>query len=300
MFVRLAALFDSAFATPADPPPPASETWDLIVTSGDDGTPAPALVPARTDGDVILGIDAESYALWMGRRGATLYAVDLVSRRALYWTARAAAAPAWERSRPFLPIVQVMLDATPWIAVHAAAIAWRGRAALLVGAGRSGKTSLSLAGLRAGWQFAGDDYILLRTDDAPAVAPLYATARLRDDMLPHFRGLEPARREISDDTGERRHELSFNLMPPAGLIGGAPLSSVLLLDRRGSDAPRFEPVNRTVVLASLVANTTVATPGHGATRTAKLLRLLSAMTPVRFDPGRAFGPALDALAEAVA
>ena len=33
------------------------------------------------------------------------------------------AIPAWERSRPFLPILQVMLDATPWIAVHAAAIA---------------------------------------------------------------------------------------------------------------------------------------------------------------------------------
>jgi hypothetical protein len=273
-----------------------SNRWELYVTAGDEGSPAPDLVPSISAGATQLGIYSSSYVLWMGFRGETLYAVDVARRRALCWFARAADVPAWERSRPFLPILQVIFDATPWIAVHAAAIAWRGHGILLAGPGRAGKTSLALAGMRAGWRFAGDDYVLLRTDATPAIEPIYATARLRDDMLSHFREMEPARREVSEETGERRHELSFGPTPEFGTIGGAPLSAIVLIDRRGAAAPTFMPVSRTALMAIMVGNLAVATPGHESARTAKLLRLLAALTPRRFDPGAAFGPALEALA----
>ena len=289
----LAAMFSSSFALPAAA---AAAGWDIFVTAGDQGTAAPALVPGDAGGEIMLAADGAAFGLWMGRHTPTLYAVDHIRRRALYWVSGIAAVPAWERARPFLPIFQAMLDATPWIAVHAAAIAWRGRAVLLAGTGHAGKTSLSLAGLRAGWRFAGDDFVLLRTGPAPEVAPLYATARLRDDMLPQFRALEPARREISEDDGERRHELSFGQMPGAGEMGGAPLAAILLLERRGAAAPQFAPASRTAVLAALAASTATAAPGHGAARTGKLLQALAGHRPQRFDPGPAFAPALAALA----
>jgi hypothetical protein len=289
---RLAALFAGAFACAAAGLAPA---WTLSVAAGG---ARPALAPPGAGGEMRLREDAAGYALWMGRHAPVLQAVDRLARTALYWVESTAQVPAWERSRPFLPILQAMLDDTPWIAVHGAAIAWGGRAALLAGPGRAGKTSLALAGLAAGWRFAGDDFVLLRTDAAPAVAPLYATARLRDDMVGHFPGLVAARREISEEDGERRHEL--DLPPALGEIGGAPLATALLLERRGAAAPALAPAGRAALLNALAATTLVATPGAATPRTARLLALMQRLAaPRRFDPGPDFAAALAALREAV-
>lgn len=296
----LADAFGPAFAaSPAACGADADAGWQLAVASGSAGTPPPALVPAARGGDMRLSAGEDAYALWMGRHAPTLYAVDRVRRRALYWVEDPAAIPAWERSRPFLPIIQVMLDATPWIAVHAAAVAREGGAVMLTGPGRAGKTTLSLAALKAGWRFAGDDYVLLRTD-APQVAPLFATARLRDDMAARFPWIGAVLREVSQELGERRHELVLAGRPELGVIGGAELKAVLLLDRRGAEAPEFGAASRTAVLSTLMANTLVATPGYEAARTAKVMRLLAMLRPRRFDPGAGFGPALDALAGVLA
>jgi hypothetical protein len=295
---ELAAAFSPAFAgatSAAAQVADDGEVWQITVASGSGGTPAPALVPAERGGDMRLGAGPEAYVLWMGRHAPTLYAVDLERRQALYWVEDAAAIPAWERSRPFLPILQVMLDATPWIAVHAAAIARDGGAVMLTGPGRAGKTTLALAALKAGWRYCGDDYVLLRTD-VPEVAPLFATARLRDDMAARFPWIGTVLREVSQELGERRHELVLGGQGGGGVIGGAELKAMLLLDRRGAEAPQFGPATRTAVLSTLMANTLVATPGYEAARTAKVMRLLALLRPRRFDPGADFGPALDALA----
>ena len=275
--------------------------WDVFVTAGDQGTPPPSLVPNLINREMLLSDVGSYYALWAGQHAPALYAVDIERRRALYWIAKADDIPVSERTRPFLAIVQVILNSTPWMMVHAAAIAWRGRAALLTGPGRAGKTSLALAGLGAGWRYAGDDYVLVRTSGTPEVAPIYSTARLRDDMVRHFPALESARFGISEDDGDRRHELSLGLLPEGTReFGGAPLSAVLLLRRNGAATPRFEPISRTALLAALAAHTATSMPGQFQQRTAKLLQFLAAVEPRCFDPGSTFGPALDALAEALA
>jgi hypothetical protein len=237
---------------------------------------------------------ADRYCLWMGRHSPSLYVVDRPSRRAICWIAEKAEVKAWEGSRPFLPALQAMLDDSPWLAVHAAALALEDRAILLAGPGRAGKTTLSLAGLSAGWRFIGDDYVLVDCREAaPAVAPLFATARLRDDTVARFPNLAGARTAISHEFAERRHELSLRDFP--GLhAGSAQLSRLLFLERRGHPAPNFAPIRRSEVLAAMAANTFIATPGVKEPRLRKLSRLLSAALPARFDPGPRIE---DALAE---
>jgi len=296
---HMAELFSGSFAAATSGAATEAEGWDLYIAAGDEGAVAAELIPAAGISATQLFISSEIYVLWMGSLADTFYVVDIPHRRALCWFASARRVPAWERSRPFLPILQVIFDPTPWVAVHSAAIAWAERGLVLAGPGRAGKTSVALAALGAGWRFAGDDYVLLRTDSAPAVAPIYATARLRDDMFRYFRELEPARREISEEVGERRHELSLAQTPQGGQIGGAPLSAIFLLDRRGAAKPTFGPVSRSALLSTMAAAMAVATPGRGRVRTQKLLQLISRVTPRLFDPGSAFGPALQALADAV-
>ncbi len=291
---ELEALFANAFY-----PAPATRraSWSLFVRAAAESEPLPLPGFSANEAEMRLVESAERYCLWMGRHSPSLYIVDRPSRRAVCWVAQKSAVRAWERSRPFLPALQAMLDDSPWIAVHAAALAIKDRAILFAGPGRAGKTTLSLAGLGAGWRFMGDDYVLVDTSEgAPAVAPIFATARLRDDMVQRFPNLAGARIAISNDFGERRHELSLRRYPDLH-AGSARLERLLFLERSGHPAPNFAPIRRSVVLAAMAANTFVATPGAKEQRLRKLSRLLMAAPPARFDPGPRIE---DALAELMA
>ena len=288
----LEALFADAFY-PARAASGAS--WSLFVLAAAEGEPLPLPGFSQDEPDMRLVESAERYCLWMGRHSPSLYVVDRPSRRAVCWVTEKSAVKAWERSRPFLPALQAMFDDSPWLAVHAAALALADRAILFAGPGGAGKTTLSLAGLSAGWRFIGDDYVLVDTrEEAPAVAPLFATARLRDDMVARFPNLARARTAISHDFDERRHELSLRGIPE--LRGGAArLERLLFVERSGHLAPDFAPIRRSKVLAAMAANIFIATPGAREPRLRKLSRLLTAAPVARFDPGPRIEDALAAL-----
>jgi hypothetical protein len=294
--LELEALFANAFY-----PAPAAEraSWSLFVLVAAESAPLPLSGFSANEPDMRLVESADRYCLWMGRHSPSLYVVDRPSRRAICWVTEKSAVEAWERSRPFLPALQAMFDDSPWLAVHAAALALYDRAILFAGPGRAGKTTLSLAGLCAGWRFIGDDYVLVDTSEqAPAVAPLFATARLRDDMVERFPNLAAARTAISSDFDEKRHELSLRGI--ADLRGGpARLERLLFLERSGHPAPNFAPIRRSRVLAAMAANTFVATPGAKEPRLRKLWRLLMAAPPARFDPGPRIEDGLAALKAAL-
>ncbi|HEX4507147.1 MAG TPA: hypothetical protein VH722_15560 [Alphaproteobacteria bacterium] len=293
---RMAEMFAPALAVRSDRP----ADYVLQVSSGETGKPPAAIDADLLDGEMRFSADKDGYALWFGRYAQTLHTVDYPARRAAYWIPRADDIPAWERTRPFLPAFQAMLSPTDWVAVHAAGIADGERGILLVGQGKAGKTSLALAALEAGWRFAGDDFVAVRADGDPAIAPLYATARLRADMAGRFPALRPAEREISHDDGETRHELQLRALHSPPSITGAPLAAVLLLRRRGAPSPTFSPVSNAAVLSAMAAATATATPGYDAIRLRKYLRLLAVRPPLAFDPGPDFAAALAALREHVA
>jgi len=287
---------EDLFANAFYPAPAARDaSWSLFVLAAGEGEPLPLPGFSAKEPEMRLVEGADRFCLWMGRHSPSLYVVDRPSRRAICWVAEKSAVKAWERSRPFLPVLQAMFDDSPWLAVHAAALALKDRAILLSGPGRAGKTTLSLAGLSAGWRFIGDDYVLVDSrEQAPAVAPLFATARLRDDMVARFPNLAGARTAISHDFDERRHELSLRGIPE--LHGGAArLERLLFLDRSGHPAPDIAPIRRSKVLAAMAANTFIATPGAREPRLRKLSRLLTAVPAARFDPGPRIEDALAAM-----
>jgi hypothetical protein len=87
--------------------------------------------------------------------------------------ATASVAPELERL-----IVQAIVPATPHLlTLHAAALQHGGRAFLLAGQSGTGKTTLSLALKRAGWDFASDEIVLMSPDLRLRPLPLPACVK---------------------------------------------------------------------------------------------------------------------------
>jgi hypothetical protein len=149
---------------------------------------------------------------------------------------------------------------TPWTAVHGGAVGRGGRSLLLAGKGKSGKTTAALACARAGWDYAGDDYVFVNTVNG-AVAPLYATARMRTAAAKVFPDLLPASAELSNENDDRRHELRLAHFLGEERITGGSLAAILLPRRRGASAPEFATARRSDAFAALLTVTTTGLSG---------------------------------------
>ena len=223
-------------------------------------------------------VTGDYYLAWIPGDLPVLYALERSSRRGFVWLADGHA-PNWELSRPALPLIHAATVESPWTAVHGGAIGRGGRVLLLAGKGRTGKTTASLACARAGWQYAGDDYVFANSATG-RIEPLYCSARLRVDMAGQFADLLGTSAALSHDDGETRHELRL-----AGHLGGevegGVLAAILLARRRGAVRPLFEPARRVDAYAALVTVTMFGLPGWPKRITEKLSTLVG-LAPVYF------------------
>ncbi|MGH2400195.1 MAG: hypothetical protein ACRDF6_10155, partial [bacterium] len=69
------------------------------------------------------------------------------------------------------------------LALHAATVEINGQALMLVGAGRSGKTTLAAAFAQAGYRVLSEDVTCIALEGGPAIVPGPAMLRLRPDVL---------------------------------------------------------------------------------------------------------------------
>jgi hypothetical protein len=238
-----------------------------------DYAPRPREQPAAVVGD-------DWAASWQPGDLPVLYLFERKSRRALIWLA-AGAAPYWIVSRPTLPLMYYLSIGTPWLTLHAAAVARGGRTVLLVGGGRSGKSTAALACSVAGWDYVGDDYVYVNTVDG-RVEPLYRSARLRADMEPALSSIVTPGSEFSGSGDEARYELRLD----PGRVRGGKLAAILLPRRRSSLLPEFAPARPRDALAALYTSMTLVQFGWPETTIKKMTSLLS-LAPIAFvDTGQ--------------
>ena len=104
-------------------------------------------------------------------------------RTGIYWVQNAQVLPYWVLASPLRTLFHWWMERNGCQLVHAAAVGVGDRALLAVGKGGLGKSSTALACLEAGFEFMGDDYVIVRNDPAPTVYSLYATAKInREDV----------------------------------------------------------------------------------------------------------------------
>ena len=187
-------------------------------------------------------------------------------------------APPWIRSRPAISLIHAMMHETPWCAVHGAAVGSTAGFTLLAGEGRSGKTTAALACAKAGWRYAGDDFVAVNSETGQ-IEPLYCSARLRPSLVDTFKSFIGETTPVSDFNGEPRHELS--LADLGERIGGGQLRALFIPRRRGAALPEFTPARQSDAFRALLPTTAYELPGWPNEIADKVARI-GGLTPVFF------------------
>ncbi len=162
---------------------------------------------------------------------------DAHSNRAGVWFG--ARPPIWVASAPFLRILDAFYIRRGMLLCHGAAVAKNGRAVLIVGSSGAGKSTLSINACYCGYEYLGDDYVLLDPSAAsPAmVHSVHRSGRLvRAELAPEFIAKLDIQQEAEDPT-----EKSYFLPNDKAIRLVAPLAAIVQPKQRLADEPALLP-----------------------------------------------------------
>ena len=176
--------------------------------------------------------DAKHLTIWMPAPDRVLYVWDFETSTGVMWCTTETMPP-WLLGRPMLPLIHAYATQTEWCPLHASAVGRDGKFLLMVGPGRAGKSTAALSCAAAGWQYAGDDFVLINPTQR-LVEPLYTSARLRVNgpkelaaSLSRFIFAE------SNEYNDPRFELRFGARESETFIRGGVIERVLIPRRSG-------------------------------------------------------------------
>ena len=252
------------------------------------------LIPAAESDTVIVEEDG-FMAMWQPAPSRLFFSWSAASRRGMMWSAEPEPPP-WILSRPLLPMVHAAAVSTSWLPVHAAAVGRNGRFLALAGNSKAGKSTASLMCAQAGWEFAGDDFIMVDADNGD-IEPLYTSARVRATAPPELRPLiDETIVSETDKSGELSYELRLAPHDIGNRIRGGRIAAWLLPRRQGAKLPVFELASKSAAYVSLVTVTTMSLPFARGATAAKVLRMIGKAPTYFVDTGtdpHAIAPAFD-------
>jgi hypothetical protein len=148
-----------------------------------------------------------------------------------------------------------------WVPLHAAALTDGRRGVVVCAMGGGGKTTFTMAMVRAGWKAVGDDKLLLRTDGSePLIAALKHVLNVDpavDAWFPEIgdlRGLP----EYSAWTPKRRVALT-SLWPDSTALAMRPTTIISLERSPGADAFQIQPMDDASTVTTLMRQTVIPT-----------------------------------------
>ena len=103
--------------------------------------------------------------------------LDMDRSQAFFWVKEAEYIPYYESGAPLLRIFHWWLRGHSYYLVHAAAVGLPDKAALLVGRGGSGKSTIALSCLGSRLRYAADDYCVLSSEYVPTIYSLFNSAK---------------------------------------------------------------------------------------------------------------------------
>jgi hypothetical protein len=196
----------------------------------------------------------------------------LSGQRERWWVEVPAGAAGTDRLDEVEDIVGLVLTSgwrrAGWVPVHAAAVARDGTCALLCAPSGGGKSTLTAALVRRGWQALGDDKLLLRSgaNRRPFLAAVLHTFNLDPSVrawIPEVGDLE--RLPTYSAWTEKRKVRVADIWPEAVVSGASPTHLAVVCRTPRSDGVHVERLGPAAVLDTLLRQTVVPNDRHTAT-----------------------------------
>lgn len=215
-------------------------------------------------------VDGQRYRFAFFAHSRTLMAADVLEGECIIITESSRAFSGFDRASPMRGPLSWLLPQTGRVVVHAGAVAQDGKAALLIGPGGAGKSTLATWAVQHGWDYIGDDLVAVSNSGTCRVYSLYSTAKLVQASpypLPDTT-YEPDWQEWG---AKRIYRLNRHFAH--AIAASAKLVAVVLINRDGDKEglQRLSPATATRIVAT---TTHTLLPGAGG----EVLQALAAAT----------------------
>jgi hypothetical protein len=168
--------------------------------------------------------------------------------------------PWYERAAPLRSVLHWGLTGPDRLLVHAGAVGIGDRGVLLAGPGGSGKSTSAVAALIDGYQYLGDDYVLVDLAGPDPVAhSIYATAKLAPEatsLLPALSGTYGGR----TPGGQEKWVIDVAQLRPGGLGLQLRIAAIVLPCLRPDAPTRLRPASAGAALLALAPTTVFQGP----------------------------------------
>jgi hypothetical protein len=202
------------------------------------------------------------------------------------WAVGAERLTLFELGRPLHSQLLLWLSDRGVQPVHAGLVALDGRGVLFGGPGGSGKTTVALTCLEAGFQYLADDYVGLESANEGFIGhSLYVSTHIDPKHLRRFPALLPHAIEGTLPIEEKYLVLLPDVFP-AGYASQVPIRAVVLPHVTGADRTSWRRASRAEALLRLAPSSLFMLPHVGAGNGFQVLSRLVESVPVfRLDLG---------------
>lgn len=192
---------------------------------------------------------------------------------ARYFIIGADQTPWYERAAPLRAVLHWVLSRPDRLLVHAGAVGSGGRGVLLTGPGGTGKSTSAVAAALAGFDYLGDDYVLVDlAGGQPVVHSLYATAKLAPAataLVPGLPGPFRSRVHLED----AKHVIDVAQLRP-GAVGTSARIVAIVLPRLCPGGPtRLRTASAGTALQALAPSTVFQAPRRDGAALGPLAKL---------------------------
>ena len=205
-----------------------------------------------------------------------LHLFDKERRIALYWINDTQDLPWWIEGSPLQLILHWWMREHGHQLTHAAAVGFSHGGVLLAGKSGSGKSTTTLACMRAGMQYVSEDYCLI--SDLPDVWAycVYNSAKIEEKTLQWFPGLKNHISNTNRLPGEKAFFFHHEFQPEK-ILSGCPLKALITLKIEKAQESWLEPIDAHQAIAALSVSTLWQLTHTGPTTFRHLKRISEAL-----------------------
>lgn len=192
-----------------------------------------------------------------------------------------------ERARPFHRLLSVWFNDRDIQLLHSGLVSWRGRGVLFVGMAGAGKSTSSIACLRGGFGYLGDDHVWFEdTGDGSFTGHgLFASCLVTPEHLTRFPDLA-SHTEAANYAHEDKSLVYLSRLFPERMERSATISVVALPRVVDSDETSFRPASKGEALLALAPTSVMFLPGANVRSLDKLGKLVERVPCYWLELGR--------------